>query len=134
MNPNFRRVVDALQAIPFEKCVFEFVFDQPLGRDQNYMELAVALPYQCFVPLLEAIGMRLRWCAEQTIDRPKSAPFNGDAALDAERLLIALSVLMRSAYQAALPVRRESFKIVQQALAEVTLLADGARAGWEEGS
>ncbi|MCH7640628.1 hypothetical protein IID22_00295 [Patescibacteria group bacterium] len=131
MYPNFREVVEELQAVPHEKFVHSFLFSRPTpGLDD--LVTRIDLPEFCLVPLVEAIGMRLKWCADQTIDRQEGEPLNGNAAIDAERLLATLMLIMRGAHDAGMPVDLENFNLLISAEAEITSVADEARQAWDE--
>jgi hypothetical protein len=124
--PNFRKLVNALQAVSGGATIAKFLYCQPLGQEYGKLSLRLQINFIDIVPLVEAIAMRLKWCQEQSIDRlPPSPqkPFSGDAVLDASRLLLILEHLMEELRE-NFPIRKRSIGLTISSLNEVLALSD----------
>jgi len=131
--PNFRKLVEALQSVPHEATIAKFLYNGVRGLSGG-TRITFAINLSHVVPLIEAIGMRLKWCQEQSIDHlPPSPekPFSGDAVLDAWGLLFTLSELVGFMDVAGLSLRTESVNLLNEALSEIGELNDKVLTRWE---
>lgn len=115
--PVFERVVEELQVIPGQKLVRDFVFSQPV--DVSGSRVSITLDGLSVGPLLEAIGMRLKWCLEHSITRSEGVSFSKDAIMDSLQLLGVLERLMEGLDEVDLPINFGNLEFIQEAKEEL---------------
>lgn len=135
--PKFREVVGRLQAVPHEATIASFLHGELPVKDRRELEALfnISVDFMDVAPLMEAIGMRLKWCQEQSIDRlppTPEKPFSGDAVIDAWHLLAIMAKLMIALQRAGLSINADNFNLLDKALIEIGGLEEKVLARWEE--
>lgn len=135
--PKFREIVERLQAVPYEATIASFLYSGPPVKDRREREASfnLSVDFMDVTPLVEAIGMRLRWCQEHSIDHlPPSPekPFSGDAVIDAWHLLAVMAKLMAALQRTGLSINAGNSNLLDKALIEIGGLAEKVLARWEE--
>ena len=128
---NFRKIVAALQIQPPAGLVRSFIFTGPSTPGLSYC-IPVEIDSLILVPLLEAIGMRLKYCLERSLEAPGEALFEGDRILDACQLLKMLARIITALERVGEPISAESFDLIQAAHTELGRIAERVLQTWDD--
>lgn len=126
---SFQQVTQELQAVPYEKFVRDFIVSAPGKFNQP---VKIFIDELSLVPLIEAIGMRLKYCLDHSLERQPGQLFEGDRILDALQLLKILSSLMSSLERNGEAVRVENLELVEQAHVKLAAIAEEVLQSWED--
>jgi len=128
---SFKDIVQGLQVQPPSGLVRSFIFTGPSASGHGHT-VAVGVDSLSLVPLVEAIGMRLKYCLEHSLERPADSLFEGDLILDALQLLKVLSRIMEAFKEVGEPVSDTNLLMIERAWNELGAIAEEVLQSWED--